>query len=51
MFIVQSDPGQESNCQLQLKLNNILFKSILDEECVEPEEEGTVVIANRDAFS
>ena len=29
---------------------SLLLKSILDEECVEPEEEGAVVIANRDAF-
>ena len=34
-----------------VELSNHILKSILDEECVEPEEEGTVVIADRDAFS
>ena len=47
---VQNDQGQVSKCQLQLKLSNHILESILDEECVEPEEEGTVVIADRDAF-
>ena len=32
-------------------MSNHKSKSILNEECVEPEEEGTVVIADRDAFS
>ena len=48
---VQNYQGQVSKCQLQLKLSNHILESILDEECVEPEEEGTVVIADRDAFS
>lgn len=51
-FHAQNDQGQVSKCQLQLKLSsNHILNFILDEECVEPEEEGTVVIADRDAFS
>ena len=37
--------------KLQLKLSHLISESVLDEERVEPEEEGAVVIADRDAFS
>ena len=37
--------------KLQLKLSHLVSESVLDEEGVEPEKEGAVVIADRDAFS